>query len=148
MDTGRVEKLTMPKWGLSMTQGTVVEWLVAEGAEVAVGTAVVEVETDKMLSAVESPAAGVLRRQVAQVGDEVPVAGLLGVIADADVPAELIARWVDEFSTRPATEETPIEEPGPETVEVAGRPLRFLKRGGDRSLPPRPRSRGTRGDGR
>ena len=52
-----VTKLGMPKWGLSMREGKVVEWLVAEGDEVAEGTELFEVETEKMDGAVESPAA-------------------------------------------------------------------------------------------
>ena len=55
---GRIAKLIMPKWGLSMTEGRLVDWLVEEGAEIAVGDEVVEVETEKITDAVESPVAG------------------------------------------------------------------------------------------
>ena len=81
-----VTKIGMPKWGLSMTEGTVVEWLVEEGTELGSGDEVVEVESEKINNAVESPAPGTLRRQVAKEGEVIPVGGLLGVIADASFP--------------------------------------------------------------
>jgi pyruvate dehydrogenase E2 component (dihydrolipoamide acetyltransferase) len=87
----------MPKWGLSMTEGTVVEWLVEEGTELNNGDEVVEVESEKINNAVETPAPGVLRRRVAKEGDVLPVGGMLGVIADADVPDEEIDSFVEEF---------------------------------------------------
>jgi pyruvate/2-oxoglutarate dehydrogenase complex dihydrolipoamide acyltransferase (E2) component len=72
-----VTKLGMPKWGLSMREGKVTDWPVDEGEEVAEGEELFEVETEKIDGAVESPAAGVLRRRVAQVGAVVPVGGLV-----------------------------------------------------------------------
>ena len=35
MGSDDIQKLTMPKWGLAMKQGKVIEWLVAEGADIA-----------------------------------------------------------------------------------------------------------------
>ena len=74
-----IHALTMPKWGLSMKEGRIVAWLADEGTEVSAGSEVVEIETDKILGSLETPASGILRRKVARVEDVVAVAGLLGV---------------------------------------------------------------------
>ena len=52
----------MPKLGLTMEEGTILEWLVDDGAVITPGMAVLRLETDKVESDVESPAAGVLHR--------------------------------------------------------------------------------------
>ena len=44
--------ILMPKWGLTMEEGQVNEWLVKEGAEISVGDEIIEVETDKISGAV------------------------------------------------------------------------------------------------
>ena len=45
---GTITPIVMPKWGLSMKEGTVTRWLVAEGDEIAVGNEIVEIETEKI----------------------------------------------------------------------------------------------------
>ncbi len=125
-----VQKLGMPKWGLSMTEGRVIAWLVDEGAELSVGDEVAEVETEKINGAVESPAAGVLRRRVAPEGDVVPVGGLLGVIADAAVPDADIDAFIEEFQASFVPGEAEEDAgPQPETVTVPAGTLRFLRHG-------------------
>jgi pyruvate dehydrogenase E2 component (dihydrolipoamide acetyltransferase) len=52
--------ITMPRLSDSMTEGTILTWLKAEGDEVAEGDELVEIETDKATMTYESPAAGVL----------------------------------------------------------------------------------------
>lgn len=51
----------LPKLGFSMNEGQVAEWLVADGATVAEGQPILNLESDKSVTEIESPAAGVLR---------------------------------------------------------------------------------------
>jgi pyruvate dehydrogenase E2 component (dihydrolipoamide acetyltransferase) len=132
-----IQKLGMPKWGLSMTEGKVLEWLVEEGSEIAVGDEIAEVETEKITGAVESPAAGVLRRHVAAPGDVIAVGGLLGVIAPADVPDSEIDAFVEEFQASfvPGEAEEDAGGPSAETVDTPAGPVRVLVAGeGDEVL--------------
>ncbi len=126
-----IHDVTMPKWGLSMTEGRVASWLVDEGAEVSPGVELVEVETDKILSSVEATASGILRRKVAREGEVVPVAGLLGVITDASVPDSQIDAFVADFQTRPVPREAEqvASGPVPQIAKVQGQSIRYLKRG-------------------
>lgn len=129
-ETRQITKLGMPKWGLTMTEGTVVRWLVEEGAELESGDEVVEVESEKINNAVESPASGVLRRRVAGEGDVVPVGGLLGVIADPSVPDGEIDAFVEEFQATFVPEEAEAAAgPEPEKTEVGGRSIQYLAMG-------------------
>ena len=124
-----ISRLSMPKWGLTMTQGLVTRWLVAEGDEVAIGDEVVEIETEKIASAAEAPAAGVMRRRVAREGDQVPVAGLLGVIAGREVADEEIDEFVASFLDSFVPDQAAEEGPEPQTLDLDGRALRYLRHG-------------------
>jgi pimeloyl-ACP methyl ester carboxylesterase len=76
--------VTMPKWGLTMTSGTVTGWSRQEGDPVTEGVPLLTVETEKAVDDVEAPASGVLRKIVAEIGSEVPVMGPVAVITAAD----------------------------------------------------------------
>ena len=123
--------LTLPKWGLSMTKGQVVGWLTEEGAEVRPGQELVEIETEKVLSAVEAITSGVLRRRVARAGDVVHVGGLLGVIATPSASDLQIDQYVADFQASYVPEKAEEEVAGPvlETVDVDGFRIRYLRRG-------------------
>lgn len=84
---------TLPKSSLSMEEGKVAKWLVPDGATVAAGQAVVEIETDKSVEELEAPAAGTLRI-VAAEGAVVPVDSVLatiGVDSNGAAPAPAAA---------------------------------------------------------
>ena len=76
--------VTMPKWGLTMTSGTITGWSHQEGDPIAEGAPLLTVETEKAVDDVEAPASGILRKIVAEVGSEVPVMGAVAVITAAD----------------------------------------------------------------
>ena len=69
--------VVLPKWGMSMSEATVVEWLKAVGERVVAGEALVLVETDKVEAVVEAPATGTLVALHASVDDDVEVGALL-----------------------------------------------------------------------
>ena len=126
-----IHAITMPKWGLAMTEGKVASWAIGEGDAVSPGTEILDIETSKITNAVETEQTGVLRRICAQEGETLPVGALLGVIAPAEVGDEAIEAFIDGFeaevSAEAAIEEVAAAEP--ETVDVDGRAIRYLKIG-------------------
>ena len=128
--TETIRPLTMPKWGLSMKEGKVVAWLVEEGAEISPGDEVADVETDKIMAAVEAHEGGVLRRRVAGEGEVLPVGSLLAVLADTGASDSEIDAFVADFQASfLPPEEVGEETAGALTLDVSGRAIRYLKRG-------------------
>ena len=74
--------LRIPQAGAAMTEGTIVEWLVADGAAVVPGQVLYRLDTDKTELDVEAPAAGVLRI-TAGAGGPYPVGEEVGRIEPA-----------------------------------------------------------------
>lgn len=88
--------LRVPKWGLSMREGRIGDWLVALGQPVNDGQDVLEIETDKITNVLESPGSGLLRRQLVAAGETLAVGRLIGILADADVTDDQIDAYVAE----------------------------------------------------
>ena len=97
-----------------MQDGVIVRWLKKEGDSVEEGEALVEIETAKMQTELESTVSGVLDRIVAQEGDIVPIRGLLCVIAEpgeAPSPAGVSPTAAPAAATAPSN-----------VTEVSGHP--------------------------
>jgi len=73
-------ELTMPMLGEVMEEGVVLSWKKQEGEAVEKGEIILEIETDKAVAEVESPAAGILKKILVPEGETVPVNTPLAVI--------------------------------------------------------------------
>ena len=70
----------MPKMGESITEGTILQWLVNEGESFEEGDILVEVATDKVDNEVPAPVSGRIISQLVQVNDVVPVGEPLALL--------------------------------------------------------------------
>lgn len=77
-------EVIMPQLGLTMTEGTVDQWVKQEGDVVKKGDVLLTITTDKLVSDIESEVDGVLRKICAREGEEVPVKGLLAIVGEQD----------------------------------------------------------------
>jgi pyruvate/2-oxoglutarate dehydrogenase complex dihydrolipoamide acyltransferase (E2) component len=71
--------INIPKLGVSMTEGTLIEWLVADGAVVAEGEPIYLIETDKVENEVNATASGTIRR-TGEEGETYAVGDSIGEI--------------------------------------------------------------------
>jgi len=98
--TDGIYAVTVPKWGIEMQEGTVVEWHAEEGKDLTRGDELIDVETDKIVNTMEAPSSGVLRRRLVEKGETLKVGALLGVIAPSDLDDSAIDEFIAGF--RPA----------------------------------------------
>ncbi len=97
-------EIVLPQWGMEMQDGTIIRWLKKEGDTVQEGEPIVEIETAKLQTELESTASGILAHIVAQEGEIVPIRGLLAVIAapGEDVPRPAGASSPAKSAAQPA----------------------------------------------
>jgi pyruvate dehydrogenase E2 component (dihydrolipoamide acetyltransferase) len=96
----RIQAITMPKWGMTMTEGKLAGWLAGEGADIAAGQEIMEVETEKITNVVESQAPGRLRKIVVSEGATAPVGALLAVLAAEDVSDSDVEAFIASYADR------------------------------------------------
>ncbi|HTW35498.1 MAG TPA: acetoin dehydrogenase dihydrolipoyllysine-residue acetyltransferase subunit [Rhizomicrobium sp.] len=132
-----ITPIRMPKWGLSMQEGTIVHWWKEEGAQVAAGEDLVDIETTKITNVFQSPKAGTLRRIAARDGEVLPVGALIAVMAESDVSADAIDAFVAEFQAKFVPGETAEEGEGLalSTVDAGPFQIRIGRAGTGDALP-------------
>jgi pyruvate/2-oxoglutarate dehydrogenase complex dihydrolipoamide acyltransferase (E2) component len=72
----------LPKMGMGMEEGSISEWLVADGERVEVGRALYVLESDKVETEIESQAAGTIRL-IGEAGGTYPVGTLIAEIDES-----------------------------------------------------------------
>ena len=82
--------ILMPKMGMTMETGTVVQWFVKEGDAVEKGDIMLSVETDKAVLDVEAFEAGTVLKIIVHEGESAPVLTCIGYIGEAgeEIPSE------------------------------------------------------------
>jgi pyruvate dehydrogenase E2 component (dihydrolipoamide acetyltransferase) len=135
--------LSMPKWGLAMKTGLVVEWLKHPGDSVQQGEPIVQIESEKISNEVEVPATGILRWLEVPEGQDAPVGAALAVIVtpgeelsdeqvaalireDAEIKrqkAEMLTRQQAPATRTRATVQVPVSTGGRVNASPAARRL-------------------------
>ena len=129
-------EVVMPKFGLTMLEGTIQRWFKAEGEEIKAGEPLFEVETEKILYEVEAPANGTVARLLFNVEATVPVGQAIAVIAE---PGEDVAEVAASYQGAPAVAAT-AAAPAP-AAQPAGAGGRRPEAGGGERKPITPAAR-------
>ena len=102
-------EVVIPNLGYTMTVAKILGWKKSVGDPIEFDEPLLEIETDKVNYLIEAPEGGIVKALLAGVGDEVPVGGVVAIIAAADeeVDVSLSEKKEDE----PIPEGAPVEEP-------------------------------------
>ena len=115
-------EIVMPKLGLTMTEGLIVEWKFKEGDKVKKGDILFLLETEKVTYEVEAAEDSVLAKIVIPENDTVPVGAVVGYLALAgEDPALLNIGAVVPEST-PSSAGSTVTESKPDLELLVSRP--------------------------
>lgn len=80
--------VVLPKWGMTMHEGTIAEWMLGPGENVAAGEVLATVETEKAVGEVEAPVSGRLAEIVVQETETVDIGTVIAYIETEDAVRE------------------------------------------------------------
>ena len=112
-------EVVMPKFGLTMTEGTIQQWFKSEGDAIKTGEALFEVETEKVLYEVEAAADGTVAKLLYAVEAVVGVGLPIAIIAEAGEDITEIAAQYADAAAAPAAPAATATEPVPVAASAA-----------------------------
>lgn len=117
------KEVFMPKAGMDMKEGVIIQWFAEVGDEVKEGDALLEIETDKVTMEVESPADGTLLCRYFENRAVVPVVTVIAYVGEAGekVPDKppMAGQRADATPARPSAATVNTEK------IIAGRPGKY-----------------------
>ncbi|CAM3590191.1 2-oxoglutarate dehydrogenase complex dihydrolipoyllysine-residue succinyltransferase [Marinicrinis lubricantis] len=102
-------EIKVPELGESISEGTLVKWIVKEGDSVNQGDVLAELETDKVNLEISAEESGVVQKLVRAEGDNVLVGEVIAVIGAADTAAA--PQIITEKQSAAEAPSVPAEQP-------------------------------------
>ncbi|MCR0996886.1 2-oxo acid dehydrogenase subunit E2 [Serratia rubidaea] len=118
-----IKTLEMPKWGLSMEEGSLAQWYIREGDSFTKGQEICEIETSKIVNVLEAPFGGTLRRVLARQGDTLQVGAVLALVAEAAVGDAELDAFAASLTTTAAAAPVASPSASPQAAPAADKPL-------------------------
>ncbi len=106
-----LSQVIMPKTGAEMEEGKIVSWKKQPGERIKTGEILLDIETDKAVMDVESPATGVLLRSLFAADVKVPATHLIAIIGEGTESAEEIDRFIKSITHPGSAADTPAAAP-------------------------------------
>lgn len=120
-------EIIMPQLGETVEEGTITEWLKAEGDAISVDDVLFEVETDKVTTEVPATAPGRLSRILVAAGETVAVGTPVAIIDGGEASAKVVEASIAAAST---------DAPEPVSASGPAAASRGLERSGNMKLSP------------
>ena len=124
-----LKAITMPKWGLSMKEGSILKWIKSNGENIKKGEMLLEIETEKVVNEMESPEDSTILKICASEGDTVPVGSLIAVCGEVDTSEKIIDEFIDKFNSNFQLEilEEKNNETNNEKIKILDIEINFIK---------------------
>ncbi|ETX05006.1 MAG: hypothetical protein ETSY2_25555, partial [Candidatus Entotheonella gemina] len=120
-------EIVLPQWGMEMQDGTVVGWLKQEGGPIREGEPLVEIETEKIETELESIASGIVAHILVPEGATVPIRTVLAIVAE---PGEEVPRPAAAPAAAKAAAASPAAAVNSVSVQVVPAARRLAKQHG------------------